>query len=161
MKHKDSSHIIESRVNDVRVSYVIQLMSFSYPPIMFFVAQQIFSRCRWFPCVKASLMGMSPVISDQFDTVKDVVFAGLCFQSDRRSAERQNPSAWLGTAMGTTRNRWGRRERTIGKIGKLDFWERNREKIIENTLERLLGSILPEKLMIRMTNYWIWRETYF
>lgn len=31
---------------------------------------------------EASLMGMSPVISDQFDTVKDVVFAGLCFQSD-------------------------------------------------------------------------------
>eukprot|EP00435_Cladocopium_sp_Y103_P008223 s3723_g2.t1 len=31
---------------------------------------------------EASLTGMSPVISDQFDTVKDVVFAGLCFQSD-------------------------------------------------------------------------------
>ena len=50
-------------------------------------------------------MGMSPVISDQFDTVKDVVFAGLCFQSDRRSLRNGGSprlgSAWLGTAMGT------------------------------------------------------------
>ena len=31
---------------------------------------------------QASLLGMSPLISDQFDTVKDVVFAGLCVQCD-------------------------------------------------------------------------------
>ena len=34
---------------------------------------------RWH---QASLLGMSPLISDQFDTVKDVVFAGLCVQCD-------------------------------------------------------------------------------
>ena len=33
---------------------------------------------------EASFTGMTPVISDQFDTVKDVLFAGLCFQSDSR-----------------------------------------------------------------------------
>lgn len=33
---------------------------------------------------EASFTGMTPVISDQFDTVKDVLFAGLCFQSHSR-----------------------------------------------------------------------------
>lgn len=33
---------------------------------------------------EASITGMTPVISDQFDTVKDVLFAGLCFQSNSR-----------------------------------------------------------------------------
>eukprot|EP00438_Fugacium_kawagutii_P024512 Skav231363 [mRNA] locus=scaffold1586:379570:385812:+ [translate_table: standard] len=37
---------------------------------------------RWAAFAEASFLGMAPVISDQFDTVKDILFAGLCFQAE-------------------------------------------------------------------------------